>query len=352
MNLLRPTLLTLACLMALPGHADDLPSLGDASSAIVSPQQEHQLGRAWLSLLRGNVNQLNDPQLKDYVETSVYRLAETSQLQDRRLEFILIDSRELNAFAAPGGIVGVNGGLFLNAQTEGEYASVLAHELAHLSQRHFARGVEAQQRMQLPMMAALLAGIVAAAAGAGDAGIAAIAGTQAAAIQEQRRFSRQNEQEADRIGILNLEKAGYDPRNMPSMFERLMRQYRYDAKPPEFLLTHPVTESRIADTRNRAEQAPKGGTEDSARYQLIRARVALIYEGTPGLAAKRFRAQLDEDPKLDSARYGLALALIKGGRLNEARDALKPLLDKAPNDVTYNLAQIDLDVTNNRLADA
>ncbi|MEG0861843.1 MAG: M48 family metalloprotease [Pseudomonas sp.] len=352
MNFLRPTLLTLACLMALPAHADDLPSLGDASSAIVSPQQEHQLGRAWLSLLRGNVSQLNDPQLKDYVETSVYRLAETSQLQDRRLEFILINSPQLNAFAAPGGIVGVNGGLFLNAKTEGEYASVLAHELAHLSQRHFARGVEAQQRMQLPMMGALLIGIVAAAAGAGDAGIAAIAGTQAAAIQEQRRFSRQNEQEADRIGILNLEKAGYDPRNMPSMFERLMRQYRYDAKPPEFLLTHPVTESRIADTRNRAEQAPKGGTEDSQRYQLIRARVQLQYEETPGVAAKRFRAQLDDDPKLDPARYGLALALIKGGRLNEARDALKPLLDKAPNDITYNLAQIDLDVTNNRLADA
>ena len=352
MNLLRPTLLTLACLLALPGHADDLPSLGDASSAIVSPQQEHQLGRAWLSLLRGNVNQLNDPQLKDYVETSVYRLAETSQLQDRRLEFILIDSRELNAFAAPGGIVGVNGGLFLNAQTEGEYASVLAHELAHLSQRHFARGVEAQQRMQMPMMAALLAGIVLAAAGGGDAGIAAIAGTQAAAIQEQRRFSRQNEQEADRIGIQNLEKAGFDPRTMPSMFERLMRQYRYDAKPPEFLLTHPVSESRVADTRNRAEQAPKGGVEDSLRYQLIRARVALTYEGTPGLAAKRFRAQLDENPRLDAARYGLALAQIKGGQLNEARENLKPLLEKAPNDLTYNLAQVNLDITNNRLADA
>lgn len=352
MNFLRPTLLTLACLLALPSHADDLPSLGDASSAIVSPQQEHQLGRAWLSLLRGNVGQLSDPQLKDYVETSVYRLAETSQLQDRRLEFILIDSKELNAFAAPGGIVGVNGGLFLNAQNEGEYASVLAHELAHLSQRHFARGVEAQQRMQLPMMAALLAGIVVAASGAGDAGIAAIAGSQAAAIQEQRRFSRQNEQEADRIGIINLEKAGYDPRNMPSMFERLMRQYRFDAKPPEFLLTHPVTESRIADTRNRAEQAPAGGTEDSLRYQLMRSRVQLTYEGTPGLAAKRFRAMLEENPTLDAARYGLAIAQTKGGQLNEACENLKPLLAKAPNDITYNLAQIDLDITNNRLADA
>ncbi|WP_137822564.1 M48 family metalloprotease [Pseudomonas sp. D(2018)] len=352
MNFLRPTLLTLACLLASPTMADDLPSLGDSSSSIVSPEQEHQLGRAWLSLLRGQVPQLNDPQLKDYVETSVYRLAETSQLQDRRLEFVLLNSPQLNAFAAPGGIIGVNGGLFLYAPTEAEYASVLAHELAHLSQRHFARGVEAQQRMQIPVMAAMLAGIVAAAAGAGDAGMAAIMGTQAAAIQEQRRFSRQNEQEADRIGLLNLEKAGYDPRAMPRMFERLMRQYRYDAKPPEFLLTHPVTENRIADTRNRAEQLPPGGVENSLRYQLMRARVQLMFEETPGIAAKRFRAMLDDDPKLDAARYGLAIAQIKGGQLNQAKEHLAPLLAKAPNEIVYNLAQVDLDITANRIADA
>ncbi|WP_028627607.1 M48 family metalloprotease [Metapseudomonas resinovorans] len=352
MNFLRPTLLTLACLLASPTMADDLPSLGDSSSSIVSPEQEHQLGRAWLSLLRGQVPQLNDPQLKDYVETSVYRLAETSQLQDRRLEFVLLNSPQLNAFAAPGGIIGVNGGLFLYAPTEAEYASVLAHELAHLSQRHFARGIEAQQRMQIPVMAAMLAGIVAAAAGAGDAGMAAIMGTQAAAIQEQRRFSRQNEQEADRIGLLNLEKAGYDPRAMPRMFERLMRQYRYDAKPPEFLLTHPVTENRIADTRNRAEQLPPGGVENSLRYQLMRARVQLMFEETPGIAAKRFRAMLDDDPKLDAARYGLAIAQIKGGQLNQAKEHLAPLLAKAPNEIVYNLAQVDLDITANRIADA
>jgi predicted Zn-dependent protease len=352
MNFLRPTLLTIACLLAMPSSADDLPSLGDASSAVVSPQQEHDLGRAWLSLLRSEVAQLNDPQLKDYVETSVYRLAETSQVQDHRLEFILINTPEINAFAAPGGIIGVNGGLFLHAESEGEYAAVLAHELAHLSQRHFARGVQAQQRMQVPVMAAMLAGIVLAAAGAGDAGIATIAGTQAAAIQEQARFSRQNEAEADRIGILNLEKAGYDPRNMPTMFERLARQYRYDRKPPEFLMSHPVTESRIADTRNRAEQSKPGGKEDSPQYQLMRARVALIYEETPGMAAKRFRAQLTDNPKSDAARYGLALAQTKAGQLNEARESLKPLLDKAPTDITYNLAQIELDITNNRLPDA
>ncbi|MCR4511138.1 M48 family metalloprotease [Pseudomonas sp. 32.2.56] len=352
MSLLRPTLLTLTCLLATPGMASDLPSLGDASSAIVSPQQEHQLGRAWLSLVRGQVSQLDDPQLKDFVETSVYRLSETSQLQDRRLEFVLLNSPQINAFAAPGGIVGVNGGLFLYAQTEAEYASVMAHELAHLSQRHFARGLEAQQRMQLPVMAGLLAGIVAAAAGAGDLGIAAIASTQAAAMQEQRRFSRQNEQEADRIGLVNLEKAGFDPRAMPSMFERLMRQYRYDRRPPEFLLTHPVSESRIADTRNRAEQYKAAGITDSVRYQLMRARVQLIYEETPGVAAKRFRNMLDENPKMEAARYGLAIAQIKSGQHKDARETLQPLLAGAPNDVSYNLAQVELDMAANRLGDA
>lgn len=352
MNLLRPTLLMLTCLLTTPGMASDLPSLGDASSSMVSPQQEHQLGRAWLSLVRGQVSQLSDPQLKDFVETSVYRLSETSQLQDRRLEFVLLNSPQINAFAAPGGIIGVNGGLFLYAQTEAEYASVMAHELAHLSQRHFARGLEAQQRMQIPVMAGMLAGIVAAAAGAGDIGIAAIASTQAAALQEQRRFSRQNEQEADRIGLVNLEKAGFDPRAMPSMFERLMRQYRYDRKPPEFLLTHPVSESRIADTRNRAEQYSGKGITDSVRYQLMRARVQLIYEDTTGLAAKRFRSMLDENPELEAARYGLAIAQIKGGQHQQAQETLQPLLSNAPSDVVYNLAQIELDMATNRLDQA
>ena len=352
MTLLRPALLALACLFTQPVLAFDLPSLGDSSSAIISPEQEHQLGRAWLSILRGQVRQLEDPLLKDYVESSVYRLAETSQLNDRRLEFILLASPQLNAFAAPGGIVGVNGGLLLHAHTEAEYASVMAHELAHLSQRHFARGLEAQKRLQVPLMAAMLAGVIAAAAGGGDLGIAAIASTQAAAIQEQRRFSRQNEQEADRIGILNLSKAGFDPRAMPSMFERLMRQYRYDRMPPEFLLTHPVSESRIADTRNRAEQYDGKGIVDSLYYQLIRARVQLTFEDTPGLALKRFRSMLTDDPSLDAARYGLVLALIRSSKLDEAQSNLDVLLDKVPNSIIYNLAAIDINLSRSQFAQA
>ncbi len=353
MTFFRPALLALACIVAQPVFASDLPSLGDSSSSIISLEQEHQLGRAWLSILRGQVRQLEDPLLKEYVENSVYKLVKTSQLNDRRLEFIVLASPQLNAFAAPGGIIGVNGGLLLHAQTEAEYASVLAHELAHLSQRHFARGLEAQKRMQVPLMAAMLAGVIAAAAGGGDLGMAAIASTQAAAVQSQRSFSRQNEQEADRIGLVNLAKAGFDPRAMPSMFERLMRQYRYDRMPPEFLLTHPVSESRIADTRNRAEQYSDGeGTVDSLYYQLIRARVQLIFEETSGLALKRFRSLLGDDPNLDAARYGLVLALIRSSRLDEARSNIDMLLKKTPNSIIYNLAAIDIELSLNQLSQA
>jgi predicted Zn-dependent protease len=353
MRFFRPTLLVLACVFAQPSLAFNLPSLGDSSSSIISPEQEHQLGRAWLSILRGQVRQLEDPLLKDYIETSVYRLAESSQLNDRRLEFIILASPELNAFAAPGGIIGVNGGLLLHAQTEAEYASVLAHELAHLSQRHFARGLEAQKRMQVPFMAAMLAGVIAAAAGGGDIGMAAILSTQAAAIQEQRRFSRQNEQEADRIGLLNLHKAGFEPRAMPSLFERLMRQYRFDSMPPEFLLTHPVSESRIADTRNRAEQYSDGqGMVDSLYYQLIRARLQLTFEDTSGLALKRFRNLLNETPNSDSARYGLVLALIRGNQLAEAQTHLDQLLKKVPDSIIYNLAAVDLEISRSQFEQA
>ncbi|TKA93763.1 M48 family metalloprotease [Halopseudomonas sp. SMJS2] len=322
----------------------NLPSLGDTSSSIMSREQEYQLGRAWLSMLRGSVRTLEDPLLKDYIEGHVFGLAETSQLDDRRLTFVAIDSPQLNAFAAPGGIIGVNGGLFLHAHTEAEFASVMAHELAHLSQRHFARGLQHQQQNRIPLMTAMLASVILAASGGGDAGFAALASTQAAAIQEQRRFSRQNEQEADRIGLLNLQQAGFDPNAMPEMFERLAKLSRFSRTPPEFLLTHPVNQSRIADSRNRAGQLSNDGRQDSLYYQMMRARVQLFYEDSPGLAAQRFRALLDEHQgEHAAARYGLALALIRSGQADEAAQELDPLLAQHPDNIAVQLAKVELD---------
>ena len=351
----RILLFSLITAVAMPLTANEfnLPSLGDTSSSIMSREQEYQLGRAWLSMLRGSVRTLEDPLLKDYVERHVMGLAETSQLEDRRLTFVTLDSPQLNACAAPGGIIGVNGGLFLHAHSEAEFASVMAHELAHLSQRHFARGLQHQQQNRIPLMTAMLASIILAASGGGDAGFAALASTQAAAIQEQRRFSRQNEQEADRIGLLNLKGAGYDPNAMPDMFERLARLSRFSRTPPEFLLTHPVTQSRIADSRNRAGQLSGDGRRDSLYYQMMRARVQLFYEESPGLAAQRFRALLDQhEGEHSAARYGLALALIRSGQQAEAETELQTLLAEHPDNIAVQLAQVELDGSRNRLDQA
>lgn len=348
----RILLVSLMASIAAPLAANEfnLPSLGDTSSSIMSREQEYQLGRTWLSMLRGSVRTLEDPLLKDYVETHVFSLAETSQLDDRRLTFVTIDSPQLNAFAAPGGIIGVNGGLFLHAHTEAEFASVMAHELAHLSQRHFARGLQHQQQNRIPLMTAMLASIILAASGGGDAGLAALASTQAAAIQEQRRFSRQNEQEADRIGLLNLRQAGYDPNAMPDMFERLAKLSRFSRTPPEFLLTHPVSQSRIADSRNRAGQLSNDGQRDSLYYQMMRARVQLFYEDSPGLAARRFRALLEEhEGEHGAARYGLALAMIRSGQQEAAMEHVDTLLAQHPDNIAVQLARVELDSSQNRL---
>lgn len=348
---IKALLFSLMTVIAVPATAEfNLPSLGDTSSSIMSREQEYQLGRAWLSMLRGSVRTLEDPLLKDYIESHVFGLAETSQLDDRRLTFVAINSPQLNAFAAPGGIIGVNGGLFLHAHTEAEFASVMAHELAHLSQRHFARGLQHQQQNRIPLMTAMLASIILAASGGGDAGFAALASTQAAAIQEQRRFSRQNEQEADRIGLLNLKQAGFDPNAMPNMFERLAKLSRFSRTPPEFLLTHPVSQSRIADSRNRADQLNNDGRQDSLYYQMMRARVQLFYEDSPGLATQRFRALLDQhEGDHAAARYGLALALIRGGQYDAAEDELEPLLAEYPNNIAVQLARVELDNSRSQL---
>lgn len=324
----------------------NLPELGDASSAVVSPQQERELGQTWLRLYRSRVPTSSDPLLYSYLDKLINRLAQSSQLKDRRLELIVVKNPTMNAFAVPGGVVGVHTGLFLYAESEGQLASVLSHELAHLSQRHFARGVEHQQRNSIPTMAAMLASLVLAATAGGDAGLAALTATQAAALDSQLRFSRQNEQEADRIGMQTMVAAGEDPYAVSAMFERMLKATRYTQRPPEFLLTHPVTESRIADALNRANKYPRQQHSQELDFYLMRARVQLDHENTPQDAVKRFRSELQgESLSPEASRYGLVLALTDSNQPERARKELQPLLDKRPAKDAYIIAQANIEAT-------
>ena len=320
------------------GTTHSLPSLGDHSSGVVSLDQEYRLGRAWLRQLRAHVSTIEDPLIQDYLEHMLYLLASNSDLTNPRLELVVINSPQINAFAVPGGVIGLNAGLLIHARAADELAAVIAHELAHLSQRHFARGQEYNQRTQWATAAALLASVVLMATAGSDAGMAALATTQATAIDQQLRFSRNNEREADRIGMQTLVRANLSPEAMPNFFEQLLKSSRYSGTiPPEFLLTHPVTQSRISDSRNRASGLPRKSYSDDLEFKLMQIRTRVAYTREETAAITELETNLDENKTLDKevTRYGLAYAYFRANRFEDAVGTLAPLLEKRPNRITY-----------------
>ncbi|MGC3871809.1 M48 family metalloprotease [Halomonas sp. GXIMD04776] len=323
------SVLTLASL-APPIHADDygLPSLGSGGSS-VSIDEEHRLGRAWLRQFRAQTQAWQDPITQRYVESVLSRLLPYSDIGNTQVIVTLVDSRLLNAFAVPGGIVGVNAGLFSFAPSEDAFASVLAHELGHLSQRHFARRMERIEETQLPTMAAMLAGMVIAAGGGGNAGLAAMAGSQAAFIQDQLAYSRRFEQEADRVGLEAMADAGFDPQAMPAMFRAMQRLTSLQGgNPPEFLLTHPVTESRISDTQSRADQLRSTTSSGDPSYAMIRARALLKLN--PNDPTQPMTLLRQDDPPKTAIRYLEALIAAEQNRTDTALDSLDRLARELP----------------------
>ncbi|MEX1032035.1 MAG: M48 family metalloprotease [Cellvibrionaceae bacterium] len=338
-------LLLFAVLLCLPPTAAraadiEVPMLGDASSAVISPQEEYELGQQVLKAYRSQMPTSSDPVIYSYLEQLITELTAHSELEPKTFDLIVIKTPQMNAFAAPGRVIGVNTGIFLTAESEDQLASVLAHELAHLSQRHLARQMIAQKNATLPTLAGILAGIALLAAGGGDAGMAAITATQGLALDSRLRYNRSFEQEADRVGLQTMVAAGRDPEAVGDMFEVMMRQQRYTRKPPEFLSTHPLSESRIADTRSRAMQYPKREYDDNLDYHLIAARAKLLHATTPQEAVKRFRSELQGTSlSRQASRYGLALALTKTGQTEEAHQTLAPLLEAQPDKLIFQLAK-------------
>lgn len=322
-----------------------IPNLGASSSSLFSADYEYQLGRSWLKVFRSQAPVVNDPLLYSYMESLVFELVTHSELQDRRIELVIVNNPTINAFAVPGGVIGVHNALFKYAQTEDEFATVIAHEIAHLSQRHFSRRMEMAQAQSPLNIAGLLAGILLAATAGTDAGMAAMTATQAALQDQQLRYSRANEAEADRIGMRTLYSAGMDPYAAPAMFERMLAATRYtsSARIPEFMRTHPLSERRIADTRNRAMQYPKQIRPISLQYQLMRARVANQLAKTPEEAVAMFKGQLEGTPRSrEAATYGLVIALTAAGRPDEAALALDGIWNSDSDRIEYVIADADI----------
>ena len=321
---------------------DDLPDIGDSAGAVISPEQEKELGLATMRELRRHAPIVYDEEVEDYIQKIGMELGSHTGYQGD-LHFFVIKSDVINAFAVPGGYVGFHSGLILNSHSESEVASVMAHEISHLTQRHGARMIEAASNMSIPSMAAFLGAILLTAI-APQAGVGAIAGVAAAQQQYQIDFTRANEKEADRIGIELLGKTGFRTKSMADFFERLQAANRYsDPKViPEFLRTHPVTTNRIAEARERAEALPTSVVrEDSFDYHLIWNKLNVMAMPDPNQARNWYESALrDRTYANESAtRYGYVLALIEASDFAKARKELAPLLQENPKLTAYRLAQ-------------
>lgn len=324
---------------------EDLPIIGDSSSSVISIASEYNLGRLYMAQLRRTLPEYIDPVSQDYSEHLVYRLSEFSELSDRRLEIALIDEKSVNAFAAPGGIIGINAGLIFHADTEGQLASVLSHELAHLSQRHFARRMQRQKDRSLANSLMILGSI--ALAGATSNPNALLVGQQAI-TQQNLSFSRGDEQEADRIGFKNMVSAGFDPKSTSYMFEKLQSLSRLSGSNElEFLRSHPLTKNRIADAQSRAQGFENKNYRNSLDYDLVRNRTIVHFSEVPRQAVTIFQKELtdssDEREKLE-AYYGLALAYSRDNKHSQALNSMRQALEMDSENLMLQIGLLELHI--------
>ncbi|MEX2576384.1 MAG: M48 family metalloprotease [Halofilum sp. (in: g-proteobacteria)] len=337
--------LVIAALFAAPAAAErELPAIGDPADQVFSPREEAAIGRQMMARARALLDLNSDPQIAEYVDRVGQRL--TSHVSDGPedgFEFFVVHAPSINAFAAPGGYIGINSGLILQAENEAQLAAVLAHEIAHVNQRHIARAYAANQRSSYGTLAAVLAGLILSSQDP-QAGQAAI--TTGIAAEQQRRinYTRSNEYEADRIGIGLLTEAGYHPDGMSGMFDLLSRASSGAGATPEFLRTHPLSSNRIAEARGRAARIDtEGKLRDTLAFHQMRARLAVLESDEPQVLYQRWRAEQPsgEGHAATAHAYGLALLEIELGDAAAAIERLQNLRTDAPDDLHYGLALVE-----------
>ncbi len=327
-------------------QAIELPDIGDTSESFLSLSEDQQLGAAFMRNLRGALNIVNDPEIESYIISLGKRLTTNSNSQ-QQFHFFVINDSNINAFAGPGGHIGINTGLIMTSETESELASVVAHEIAHVTQRHLARAFEAAQESSVPTAAAIIAAIILASQGS-EMATAALATVLASSTQTRINFTRQNEKEADRIGMLLLASSNFDPQGMPAFFERLYRHNKsYDNQSIEFLRTHPLTLSRVSDTRNRAAQYPLAMQYDQTNYYLIKTKIEVLNSHDNKISITHFKRLLETKPSQQQniVRYGYALSLARANQFQQAMKQIKMLIEQEPERINYQVAAANIAYT-------
>ena len=341
MSPVLPALVLMLLPLAAAGGVDDLPDIGSSAGAVISPSEEYQIGRMIMRGLRDSDRILDDPETNEYIQAIGNNLVSFATHDGQRFHFFVVRDTQINAFALPGGFIGVNVGLILETGNESELASVLAHEIAHVTQKHIARQLEAAGRANLVSAAAALAAVVVGVAtGSADAAQAGIMASQGAAIQSQINFTRAHEYEADRVGIKIVSEAGFDPRGMAAFFEVLSQRARLSPSLlPELLRTHPVNVARISEAQDRAAALPAATTQNSRGYALAKARLITQTAESPAKALEHFRRQAgkDEVNAAETNRYGLALAYAAAGDYAQSAEIFRSLKNRHEQVTEYHI---------------
>jgi predicted Zn-dependent protease len=340
---------TLSTLVASPygfsqeTNKNKLPEIGTSGFSVLSIDKERQIGGAMMRHIRASQPLINDPVLIEYINDLGNRLVKNAQDVNYSFEFFIIRNKEINAFAFFGGHVGIHSGLITLADTESELASVIGHEISHVTQRHLARRLESQSRNQPLTTAAMISGVLLALVNP-SVGMAALTTTMAASKQSSINFTRGNEQEADRVGIKLLANSGFDPQGAPDFFSKMAVKYRYTSKPPAMLLTHPVPESRIADARIRAHGLTATPSAPSLSFALAKARIEARYESTPKENILKFKDDFRKQKYTYRAavNYGLALSYFENKDYQEAKVILETLIADDKNNLFYADALTDV----------
>lgn len=322
--------------IAQSSSKNDLPEIGAAGTSILSIDKERIVGDAMMRQLRASQPLLHDPVLTEYINHLGNLLVQNAQDVNYQFEFFIINNNELNAFAFFGGHVGVHSGLITTADNESELASVLAHEVSHVTQRHLARRLEAQSKAQPMTMATMATGVLLALINP-TVGMAAISATMAASQQSGINYTRGNEKEADRVGIALLANSNFDPMGAPDFFNKMSEKYRYSTKPPAMLMTHPLPDSRITDARLRAQNYPNVQLAPSVDFELTKARIKARYQsnGKDNIAYFKNTINKQSYRVKAAAEYGLALSYYETKDYKSALEILEKLHKQSKNNLFY-----------------
>ena len=311
----------------------ELPDIGNPAGALVSADDTYAISLMMLRQARSQGAILDDPESDEYIQSIGARIASQAPEQPHPIQYVIMRDDEVNSTAF-GDIVFMWTGLIIATENESELAGVMAHETAHVTQHHFARGLVAQRRQSITAAAAMLAtvllGAVAGGASSPDIIEGGIAAAQGMAAQQEINYTRTQEWEADRVGMQYLSKAGYSPYGMADAFEMLQQRYGYEQGfIPKFLNNHPVTPDRIAEARDRAARLPKpANLHDSVMYGLVRERLRVLTADSNFDILGYYRKRLESNTPALEDQYGYAIALIARGQPAKAVKVLQPLVSE------------------------